>query len=151
MILDIMENLNRYRSLNTGFVKALEFLIRPDLKSLPVGKYEIDGDTVYATVARDTGRKKENAQLETHDRYIDVQVILEGIDDMGWKARSLCRTLYKKYDQNADIQFFADEPDAWMPIKPGMFVVFFPEDAHMPMISSGLIHKVVVKIAINPR
>jgi hypothetical protein len=27
---------------------------------------------------------------------------------------------------------------------------YFPEDAHMPLISSGQIHKVVVKIAAAP-
>jgi beta-galactosidase beta subunit len=32
-----------------------------------------------------------------------------------------------------------------------MFVVFFPEDAHLPLIGSGLIHKVVVKIATDYR
>jgi beta-galactosidase beta subunit len=28
--------------------------------------------------------------------------------------------------------------------------IFFPEDAHMPLISSWQIHKVVVKIAASP-
>ena len=37
----------------------------------------------------------------------------------------------------------------WLPVASGMFVVFFPEDAHLPLISPGLIHKVVVKVAVG--
>ena len=111
MILDVLENAHRYLALNKGFAKAIEFLLRPDLKELPVGKYEIDGDRVYATVSKDAGRKKEDALLETHEKYIDIQLVLAGTDDMGWKPRSLCKQPAGEYDQKRDMQFFADEPD----------------------------------------
>ena len=68
MILDVLENAHRYLPLNKGFAKAFEFLMRPDLKELPVDKYEIDGNRVYAMVAKDPGRKKEDALLETHEK-----------------------------------------------------------------------------------
>ena len=65
---------------------------------------------------------------------------------MGWKPGSSCNQPAKDYDQNSDIQFFADKPDAWLPVESGTFAIFFPEDAHMPLISPGQIHKVVVKV-----
>ncbi|NJD55400.1 MAG: DUF386 domain-containing protein, partial [Nitrospirae bacterium] len=43
-------------------------------------------------------------------------------------------------------QFFVDKPDAWLSVEAGAFAIFFPEDAHMPLISPGRIHKVVVKV-----
>jgi len=147
MILDVLENAHRYGALNEGFAKAFEFLSRPDLQDLPVGKYEIDGDRLYAMVAKEPGRKKEDALLEIHEKYIDIQFILAGTDTMGWKPKSLCKQPTEEYDQNRDIQFFADKPDAWLATESGAFAIFFPEDAHMPLISSGPIHKVVVKIA----
>ena len=147
MILDVLENSPRYGALNAGFAKAFEFLSRPDLQDLPVGKYEIDGDRIYAMVAKEPGRRKEDALLETHEKYIDIQFILAGTDTMGWKPKSLCKQPTQGYDQNRDIQFFADKPDAWLATESGAFAIFFPEDAHMPLISSGQIHKVVVKIA----
>jgi biofilm protein TabA len=137
MILDVLENAHRYLALNKGLAKAIEFILRPDLKELPVGKYEIDGDRVYAMVSKDPGRKKENALLETHEKYIDIQLVLAGTDDMGWKPRSLCEQPTGEYDQNTDVQFFADEPDAWLSTGSGAFAIFFPEDAHMPLISSS--------------
>ena len=150
MILDILENSNRYSALHKEFSKAFEFLLRPDLKKLPVGKYEIDGEHVYAMVSKELGRKKEDALLETHEKYIDIQLVLEGTDMMGWKPKSLCKKPSTAYDQEEDIQYFSDEPDAWVATQGGAFVIFFPEDAHMPLISSGQLHKVVVKIAVLP-
>jgi YhcH/YjgK/YiaL family protein len=51
------------------------------------------------------------------------------------------------YDPGRDIEFFTDRPDVWIPVKPGQFVVFFPEDAHAPLVGAGEIHKIVVKVA----
>jgi YhcH/YjgK/YiaL family protein len=148
MILDVLENAHRYLALHKEFAKAFDFLLRPDLTQLPVGKYEIDGENVYAMVSENTGRRKEDALLETHEKYIDIQLVLAGTDDMGWKPKSLCKQPAGEYDQKNDEQIFMDEPDAWLSAKSGAFVIFFPEDAHMPLISSGQIHKVVVKIAV---
>lgn len=149
MILDALENAHRYLTLSKGFAKAFEFLTRSDLKELPVDKYEIDGDKIYAIVAIDPGREKEEALLETHEKYIDIQLILAGTDNMGWRPKASCQQPSGRYDQETDLQFFADEPDAWLATKSGAFAIFFPEDAHMPLISSGQLHKVVVKIAVN--
>lgn len=151
MILDVLENAPRYSALNKGFAKAIEFFLRPDLKDLPVAKYELGGDRVYAMVSKDFGRKREDAQLETHEKYIDIQLVLAGTDDMGWKPKSMCKQPCEAYDKKVDMQLFADEPDAWIATKSGAFVIFFPEDAHMPLISSGQIHKVVVKVAVTAR
>jgi biofilm protein TabA len=148
MILDVLENAHRYMVLNKGFAKAIEFLLRPDLKELPVGKYEIDDDRVYATVSKDIGRKKDDALLETHEKYIDIQLVLAGTDDMGWKPKSSCKQPAGEYDQKRDMQLFADKPETWLSTESGSFAIFFPEDAHMPLISSGQLHKVVVKVAV---
>jgi biofilm protein TabA len=148
MILDVLENAHRYLALHEKFAKAFDFLLRPDLKELPFGKYEIDADRVYAMVAKDAGRRKEDALLETHEKYIDIQLVLAGTDDMGWKSKSLCKQPTGEYDQKNDEQLFVDKPDAWISTKSGAFAIFFPEDAHMPLISSGHLHKVIVKVAV---
>ena len=149
MILDTLENVYRYSPLNKGFKKAIEFLLRPDLNELPVDKYEIDGDRVYAMVAKDPGRKKEDALLEIHREYIDIQVVLKGTDEMGWRSITSCKQPSGEYNKKSDILFYDDEPTAWLPVESGFFVIFFPEDAHMPLISSGQLHKVIVKVAVK--
>jgi biofilm protein TabA len=149
MIIDVLENLHRYVGLNKRFEKAVAFLLLLNLKQLPIGRYDIDGEWVYAIVDKEQGHRKEDEQLEIHEKYIDIQLVLEGIDEMGWKPRSSCEFPSCEYDQASDIQFFKDEPNTWLRVKSGTFAIFFPEDAHMPMISSDIIHKVVVKVAVE--
>ena len=149
MIFDVLDNATRYFPLNSGFKKAFEFLKQADLDKLPIGQHEIDEKRVFAIVAKDEGRNKEHAQLETHNEYIDIQFVLSGTDNMGWKAKSSCNQVFRDYDKKNDLQFFADKPDIWLSTNPGMYAIFFPEDAHMPLISSGKIHKVIVKVAIK--
>ena len=90
MIVDRLENLFSYQSINKGILTAITFLSRPDLKELAPGNYAIDGDRVYAIVAKGPGRSKNNCQLETHEKYIDIQLVLEGLDEMGWKPLISC-------------------------------------------------------------
>lgn len=151
MIFDTLDNAHRYTPLHKGFSKAIDFLLRADLKELPVGTYKIDGQNVFAMVAKESGRLKEDAELETHEKYIDIQLVLAGIDTMGWKAKLSCTHPTGEYDPEEDIQFFTDTPDLWFPTEPRSFAIFFPEDAHLPLISSGKIHKVVVKIAVEQK
>ena len=149
MIIDTLENAHRYFPLNKGFQKAIEFLLRPDLNELSVDKYEIDGDRVYAMVAKNPGRKKEDALLEIHKEYIDIQLVLKGTDEMGWRSITSCKHPSGEYNKKSDILFYEDEPIAWLPVESGFFVIFFPEDAHMPLISSSQLHKVIVKVAVK--
>ncbi len=148
MILDSLNQANRYKDLQPGFAAGFDFLARNDLAELPAGRHEIDGKRVYAIVARGPGRSRDQAQLETHERYIDIQMVLSGIDEMGWKPKAACVTAATEYDTGKDLQFFAGAPDTWFQVLPWQFAIFYPQDAHLPMISTGEIHKIVVKVAV---
>lgn len=148
MILDTIQNAARYSSLSGNFKDAFRFLQRTDLQELALGRHEINDDMVYASISRGPGRDRKDGRLETHVSYIDIQMVLTGTEEMGWKPRSTCEQPAGAYDERKDIQFFSDLPDTWFSVRPGQFVVFFPEDAHMPMISPDEIHKVVIKIKV---
>ncbi|MEJ5197314.1 MAG: YhcH/YjgK/YiaL family protein [Anaerolineae bacterium] len=148
MILDTIPNANRYLSLNPGFAAAFVFLARPDLRELPAGRYEIEGDRVYALVQRQAGRKPEAGKLEAHKNYIDIQVVLAGVDTMGWRPTASCQEVAVPYNAEKDVMLFADRPTAWVAVGPDEFAIFFPEDAHLPMISDGELHKVVLKVRV---
>jgi len=150
MILDVFENSQRYTALHPLFAKGFQFLARPDLKELPLGKHAIEGDRLFAIVAQEPGRTKEEAVLEVHQKYIDIQFLLNGIDTMGWKAKSRCTQPTKEYDPKDDEQCFADAPEAWVAVHPDAFIIFFPEDAHAPLVSPGELHKVIIKVAVTP-
>lgn len=148
MILDTVRNTNRYLSLNPRFAEAFAFLDRPDLRELPVGRYEIAGDQIYALVQRQPGRKPDAGKLEAHQNYIDVQAVLGGVDTMGWRPTSTCAEIALPYSAEKDVMLFTDQPTAWVAVGPGEFAIFFPEDAHLPMISDGELYKVVLKVHV---
>ncbi len=150
MVHDILDNAHLYAPFHPGFAHAFAFLLMNELKDLPEGRYEIDGDNVYAMVQRGPGRSRKEAFLETHDRYIDIQYVLAGTDHMGWKPRFRCTDPVWEHCETPDVAFYRDDPDTWIAVEKGTFVIFFPEDAHLPSISEEELHKVVVKIAVAP-
>ena len=151
MILDKLDRLGSYAALNAGFETVRAFMATTDLAALPLGRCEIDGDGVFAIVARDENRGRDGAKLEIHRKYIDVQVILSGVDEMGYKPLSECGLPAGEYDADKDVQFFSDSSEAWIAVSPGRFAIFFPQDAHAPLAGAGgeEVHKIVFKVAVS--
>ena len=95
-------------------------------------------------------RPAAEAQLEVHRRFVDVQVILRGTDRMGWAPLAACRHEAQAYDPERDIAFFHDAPAACVDVPAGHLAVFFPEDAHAPLIGGGeTVHKLVFKARVG--
>lgn len=149
MIVDRLENADRYCDMHPEFARAFAFLERGDLAELPAERHEIDGDRLFCMISKGPGRPRAEAKLEAHRKYIDIQYVIAGDEEMGWKPTSDCRVVDVPYDADKDIEFFKDEPDSWNQVPPGSFVVFFPEDAHAPLVGEDQIHKVVLKVAVD--
>ena len=53
------------------------------------------------------------------------------------------------YDEKRDIEFFDCEPETWLTLQPGEFALFFPNDAHAPLVGGEKsIRKAVFKIRV---
>ena len=91
----------------------------------------------------------EKQVLEVHRDYIDVQILLEGRETMGWKALEDVIDEVKPYDPEGDCALYADRPTSWLHLVPGQVAVFFPEDAHAPVIGEGKIRKMIAKVKIE--
>lgn len=150
MILARLGDADRYLSLHPLFARAFEFLRSTDLMMLAPGKHDVQGEQVFAIVETCDGRTRADTKLECHRRYIDIQLVLEGVDEMGWKPVAACVDPATDYDAARDIRFYNDTPSNWIATPPGAFCLFFPEDAHAPLVGAGMIRKVVVKIALQP-
>lgn len=148
MILATLANTDRYASLHELFPRAFEFLRNTDLNALAPGRHAIEGERLFAIAETAKGRSREQAKLECHRRYIDIQLVLEGTDEMGWKPLRDCHEPIESFNDAKDIQFFRDTPASWIATPPGAFCIFFPDDAHAPLVSSNEIRKVILKIAV---
>ena len=68
MVVDRLENLEKYASLNPLFAQAIEFLQSHDLNAMEVGKTELKGKDLVVNVAQTTPKAKEQAKLETQEK-----------------------------------------------------------------------------------
>lgn len=148
MILDTLSRSDRYLGMHPLFTRAFAFLRDTDLRALDAGRHTIQGEQLFAIAEACAGRTRAEAKLECHRRYTDIQLVLEGVDEMGWKPLAECVQPATEYDAARDIRFFDDAPASWIATPPGAFCLFFPDDAHAPLVSAGFIRKVVVKIAV---
>ncbi len=148
MILDTLTNAAKYVGFKVGISEAFGFLDQPNLENLEDGTYEIMGKRVYAIVSRCQGRAVEDGLLEGHRTYLDIQYIISGSESMGWSPRSDLPTA-EEYDAEKDLEFFKGSPESILTVPPGSFAIFFPSDAHLPLIGNGPIHKVIVKVAVD--
>ena len=148
MILSTLSESGRYAALHPLFPRAFEFIRDTDLLVLAPGRYPIVGEQLFVIVENVAGRTREAAKLECHRKYIDIQLVLEGVDEMGWKALADCVDPVSDYSAEKDIRFFHDAPAAWIATPPGAFCIFFPEDAHAPLVSADHIRKAIFKITV---
>lgn len=151
MILDSLANISSEAYVHGPLSRASAFLKRDDLRELADGTYPIVEDEVFAVVVRQAGKKPGEAELEAHDDYLDIHLVLEGEETMGWSPRPALLGRETAAFPEKDLYFYSGEPEAWFTVTPGNFAVFYPEDGHLPMISEGAVHKVIVKIRVRAR
>jgi YhcH/YjgK/YiaL family protein len=148
MIFSTLSQSDRYAALHPLFPRAFDYMRNTDLYALAPGRYPIAGDDLFAIVEHVPGRTREMARLEAHRRYIDIQLVLDGVDEMGWKSLADCYNPVSDHSIDKDIRFFHDAPATWIATPPDAFCIFFPEDAHAPLVSERVIRKVIFKIAV---
>lgn len=149
MILDSLHNAARYFALNPRLERAFSALREFDLQHLEPGRYEIDGEQIFLNLALAPLKQPEEARLEVHNAYLDVQLLLEGEETFGWSPRATLLQPQEPFDTERDIQFFDDAPQLYYRLLPGQFTILFPEDAHAPLLGEGSVRKVILKVKME--
>lgn len=151
MIVASLENWARYLG-GDLWTKAFGFIAATSVDVLD-GRYPIDGDDLYASIATYRTRAFDSARYETHREYLDIQYVLAGQECMHVVPHAIASPL-GEYDPERDVRFHAVSPvpSTRVVLCPGTFAVLYPEDAHMPGIALGnassSIRKLVVKVRL---
>jgi YhcH/YjgK/YiaL family protein len=113
-------------------------------------RYEIQGDEIFANVESYETRMPEEAVLETHRKYVDIQAVLKGGERLECFARDGLE-IERPYDEFKDAEFYkrTTPGPTRVDLTPGSFITFFPHDAHMPGLVIGQESKVVKKVVIK--
>ena len=148
MIYDRIENIETYSAISERLAKGLRLLQTTDFSALEAGKYEVDGKELFFML-QSYQSKEQNDRPEAHKKYIDIQYLLEGEEQIGIGALS---EMVEEVSANpeGDIWFYHG-PVTSFKMEKGNFAVFFPQDAHAPGIATGNpapVRKVVVKVLV---
>jgi YhcH/YjgK/YiaL family protein len=149
MILDSLKNKAQYAALHPRFQAVFDFIDNNDVASLPCGRHDIDGDNIFVMVQELDLREVSAARLELHRKYIDIQLLLSGPNEIfGWSEKKDCLTVETEFDEQKDIQLFTDIPQCFYSVGEGQFSILFPEDGHAPMLGEGHVKKCIFKVAL---
>ena len=108
VVINKLQHAERYYSMHPVFEKAFAFLRQDGLAELPADRYEIDGEKLFCIISKGPGRSRAEAKLEAHRKYIDIQYVIAGTDEMGWKPTADCKSIETEYDAEKDIMFFKE-------------------------------------------
>jgi YhcH/YjgK/YiaL family protein len=150
MIIDKIENSFLYKNISERISKSFEYIKTTDLKNLAAGRYPIDGENIFALVSEYKTKSEKEGRLEAHKKYIDVQYVISGEELMGYSPLGRQQIL-EPYKEENDIVFFTGDK-SFTKVTSGMLAIFFPEDVHMPGISTGksdTVKKLVIKVRTN--
>ncbi|MDP3072815.1 MAG: YhcH/YjgK/YiaL family protein [Opitutaceae bacterium] len=125
----------RLRALGAGATEKIE---------LAHGAFAIE--QAYETKPRAEGF------FESHRKYIDLQLVVEGDEVMEVVDASRI-AVREPYNADRDLVIYGDAAGASvLRVSSGLAAIFFPADVHMPTLrsgaSGGLVRKTVVKIPV---
>jgi len=149
MIYDKLKNYKKYLSIHPRFKAAFEYLTTSDFSKIEAGKYIIDGENIFALVQQYSPKKEEDCNLEGHEKYIDIQYMYSGVEQMGFCTLFNQIPIEGKYVN--DLAFFNDDYSL-IKVVENIFVIFFPDDLHKPGIRANedsIVKKIVVKVKIT--
>lgn len=146
MIIDTIENLGKYVALNPLFADVVEFLKNNDLQTVEEGKHFIKDKDLFVNIQVAKGKTQEAAVLETHIEMIDIQIPITCEETFGYTP--LCDLPDFEYNAEKDITKYGDtKAQTYVTVKPGQFVIFFPQDGHAPcIINQPEIKKAIFKV-----
>lgn len=118
------------------------------------GKYEIEGQYQFVMIAHDATTPAATRRAEYHQRYLDIQIVLDGVEGMIFSNQS---PTYAEEDGLADkdIAFLplgeTGLDEKFLTLHTGDFVVFYPGEVHKPLCAIGnstLVKKAIIKIEL---
>lgn len=147
MIVDRFDNIMKYKSLLPNLEKGMEAVRH--MTAVEVGRYEFDGG--YFMVQKGRTRSMSEGTYEAHRKYIDVQILMDGSEEMAWEDIHKLKTVIP-YQPEKDAERLGGEHEHVIKVTKGMFYAVFPWDAHHPAAHIDEIQnylKVVLKLRIE--
>ncbi|WP_413736048.1 YhcH/YjgK/YiaL family protein [Sodalis sp. RH21] len=129
--------------------EAIEYVKQHITPETPLGKHDIEGNQVFVLISNDSTDLLENRRAEYHAKYLDIQIILDGVEGMTFSNLPAGKP-DTDWLADKDIAFLAaGEQEKQFVMHSGDFVVYYPGEVHKPLCAVGEpahVRKAVVKI-----
>ena len=90
MIQASLNDTKRIEGISPLFAKAFEYVKNTDFSKMEDGRHDIEGDNLYANIQTLNGKNIQDASIEIHKKYIDIQIPLLGVEQIGWNRLAIC-------------------------------------------------------------
>ena len=118
MVIDTLDNLHKYIGLCPSLQTVVSYLLSHPLETLVDGKHEVAGTEVWVNVQTCLPRTREQAPLEVHRDMMDIQIPIDGPEEHGFAPLTEEQVKSAAYDQEADISFLSNSPQAYFNVCP---------------------------------
>ncbi len=133
MILDTIDNADKYVGLNPQIDLALRKMKSITADAYPIERIELDGDKLFLLPNVYITHTTADAEFEAHRKYADIMYMVDGEEAIYVKPTSSLKKVFMPYAEDCDALFAEfDSESSVICLKEGSFVVLFPEDAHAP-------------------
>jgi YhcH/YjgK/YiaL family protein len=133
--INYVEFYRQYHANKDYWDKAFAFMKNRNLETLAPGRYDIDGDNVYASITENPTKDFDSTMWESHRKYIDLQYVISGKEKIGVASPEKL-TVIRPYNEARDAANYSGNGTLY-DATPGTFFLFFPSDAHRPNIAAG--------------
>lgn len=150
MIYDDIKNIGKYRGQSIWLDKAISFLETTDLKSLPIGRTEIEKDKVFVNIMESNAREEDDLRFEIHKKYMDIQIDIEGSENI--KIGFDIKNIIDNYKEEIDFGTVDCTDSIACSLGKERFIICMADEPHKPGIATGdntYLKKCVVKVAVN--
>lgn len=128
MIIDKIEHIMLYEPLLKNLKNGVEAI--RSLTELEIGRYEFDGG--FFLIQKGSTKPLDEGTFEAHRKYVDVQILLEGSEELAWSDVQDLKTELA-YDSVKDAERLSGNFEHVICISKGMFYAVFPHDGHKPV------------------
>lgn len=150
MIIDSLEHIGNYAPILPNLKEGLAAIEAAQAKGeLEEGRYDFDGG--FFKVQKGVTKPFTEGTFEAHRKYIDVQIILDGSEEIAWKElKELTEVI--PYDEAKDMARYTGTFEHQIKITKGMFWAAFPSDGHKAISHSKeqqSFTKIILKLPVE--
>ena len=128
MIFGNINNLSEFPFLEEQVKECFEYAKTHDLASYEKGSHEIDGDRLFVNIVEYTTTTPEERFWEAHKAYLDIHILVKGEETID--INFIENMKLGEYKEADDFLPMEGDMQASVILKPGDFLICYPEDAH---------------------